>query len=182
MSIHDLYTGKEISRIAEGMIGTIAETTGKREHKELLFKITGFNNPGIVYRYSFSEGEKQEKMFRKTEVKGLKPEEFSTEQVFVESTGGVKVPMFITTPRGVPRDGTAGALLYAYGGFSIPLDPFFSPAMLTFCKYYGCVLAVVGARGGGEYGEEWHEAGILEHKQNVSRSRTMKVNDDGRLT
>lgn len=170
MTVHDLYSGKQIGQIAEGMIGTFAETTGKREHKELFYKVVGFNNPGLIYRYSFEDGDKQEKLFRKTEVKGLRPEEFTTEQVFVESTGGVKVPMFITTPKGVPKDGTAGALLYAYGGFSIPLDPFFSPAMLTFCKYYGCAFAVVNARGGGEYGEDWHEAGILENKQNVRPS------------
>lgn len=168
MTIHDLYTGKETGRIAEGMIGTFAETTGKREHKELFYKVTGFNNPGLIYRYSFAEGERQEKLFRKTEVKGLRPEEFTTEQVFIDSTGGVKVPMFITTPEGVKKDGTAGVLLYCYGGFSIALDPFFSAAMLTFCKYYGCAFAVVNARGGGEYGEEWHQAGILENKQNVS--------------
>jgi prolyl oligopeptidase len=150
MSVHDLYTGKQTGRIAEGSIGTFAQTTGRREHTEFFYKLTGFNNPGIIYRYSFAEGAKQEKLFRSTEVKGLQPSEFTTEQVFVESTGGVKVPMFITTPAGVAKDGTAGALLYAYGGFSIPLDPFFSPAMLTFCKYYGCSFAVVNARGGGE--------------------------------
>lgn len=167
MTVHDLYTGKQTGRIGEGMIGTFEETTGKREHKELFYKLVSFNNPGLIYRYSFEDIEKQEKLFRKTDVKGLKPEEFSTQQVFFESTGGVKVPMFIITPAGVPKDGTAGALLYAYGGFSIPLDPFFAPAMLTFCKYYGCAFAVVGARGGGEYGEDWHHAGILENKQNV---------------
>lgn len=170
MTIHDLHSGEQTGRIGEGMIGTFAEVTGKREHQEFFYKVVGFNNPGLIYRYSFKESEKQEKLFRKTDVKGLRPEEFFTEQVFIESTGGVKVPMFITTPAGVPKDGTAGALLYAYGGFSIPMDPSFSPAMLTFCKYYGCAFAVVNARGGGEYGEEWHEAGILEHKQNVGCS------------
>lgn len=170
MTIHNLYTGEQTGRIAEGMIGTFAETTGKRDHVEFFYKVVGFNNPGLIYRYSFKDTAKQETLFRKTDVKGLRPEEFTTEQVFIDSTDGVKVPMFITTPTGVPKDGTAGALLYAYGGFSIPLDPSFSPAMLTFCKYYGCAFAVVNARGGGEYGEEWHEAGILEHKQNVSRS------------
>jgi prolyl oligopeptidase len=75
--------------------------------------------------------------------------------------------MFIVTPAGVPKDGTAAALQYGYGGFSHAMDPFFSPAMLTFVKHYGMRLAVANIRGGAEYGEEWHEAGTKERKQNV---------------
>lgn len=168
MAVHDLYTGKLIRKIAEGVIGTFAEISAKRECQEIFYSLVRFNNPGIIYRYSFEDGQSQEKMFRKSEVRGLRPEEFTTEQVFVESTGGVKVPMFVTTPTGVPKDGTAGVLLYVYGGHSISVYPFFDPAKLTFCKYYGCAFAVVNARGGGEYGEEWHEAGMLEKQQNVS--------------
>lgn len=89
-------------------------------------------------------------------------------QVFYTSKDGTRVPMFIVTPTGVPKDGTAAALQYGYGGFSHAMDPFFSPAMLTFVKHYGMRLVVANIRGGAEYGEEWHEAGTKERKQNVS--------------
>lgn len=77
------------------------------------------------------------------------------------------MPMFIVTPTGVPKDGSSPLLLYGYGGFSIPMTSFFSVEMLTFIKAYGGRLAVANIRGGAEYGEEWHEAGTKERKQNV---------------
>lgn len=114
--VHDLSTGKRESRIGEHLIGSFGEISGRREVDELFFKVIAFNNPGIVYRYDFKAEQSEEKLWRSTVVKGLKPEEFETEQVFYASKDGTKVPMFITTPKGTPKDGTAPLLLYGYGG------------------------------------------------------------------
>lgn len=71
----------------------------------------------------------------------------------------IRVPMFITYHKSTKLDGTAPAWLYSYGGFEIPLNPFFSPSLMTWTKLFGGVLVVVNARGGGEWGATWHEAG-----------------------
>jgi prolyl oligopeptidase len=124
LSIHDLKTGQRKGRIGRNLIGTFGEMRGRRHHKELFFKVVGFSNPGLAYRYSFEDNQ-GEKLFRATVVKGLQQDEFETQQVFYESKDGTRVPMFIVTPRGVAQDGSAPALLYGYGGFSISMDPFF---------------------------------------------------------
>lgn len=174
LHVHTLQTGEKKGRIAANLIGDFAQFTGRREHSEIFFKMTGFSNPGLVYRYDFKKQSRTdkgsaegEKLFRSTVVNGLKPEEFETEQIFYSSKDGTKVPMFIVTPSGAPKDGSAPLLLYGYGGFSISMTSFFSVEMLTFIKAYGGRLAVANIRGGAEYGEEWHEAGTKERKQNV---------------
>ena len=94
------------------------------------------------------------------------PEAFESTQVFYTSKDGTRVPMFITRKKGTPRDGSAPAILYGYGGFNISLTPAFSPATVAWLELGG-VFAVANIRGGGEYGEAWHRAGTKEHKQNV---------------
>ncbi|KAG8782725.1 hypothetical protein FRC12_020503 [Ceratobasidium sp. 428] len=106
-------------------------------------------------------------MWRATKLDGLSLDEFTAEQVKYKSKDGTIVPMFIVSHKDAKRDGTAPALQYGYGGFSISISPFFSASMLTFLKAYGGVLAVPNIRGGAEYGETWHLAGTREHKPNV---------------
>ncbi|GAA5986969.1 hypothetical protein JCM10908_000972 [Rhodotorula pacifica] len=171
--LHDLHTGKRIKRLGEGLIGSIDQIAGERKHDEMWFSISGFTSPGTVYRYDFATDEKRgkvegvEQVYREAKVDGIKADDFVSEQVFLKSKDGTRVPMFVTRPKDVQLDGTAPALLYGYGGFSHAMTPFFSPSLMTWIKHYKGVLAVANIRGGSEYGEEWHLAGTKERKQNV---------------
>ncbi|KAG0144673.1 hypothetical protein CROQUDRAFT_47007 [Cronartium quercuum f. sp. fusiforme G11] len=166
--LYELATGKQIKRIAPNIIGTCAQLAGRREDNDFFFSFTGFLSPGTVYRYRLDAPEGQElSVFRKTELAGLNPDDFVSEQVFYNSKDGTRIPMFITHHKDFKRDGTAPALQYGYGGFSISINPFFSPSLMTFVAHYGAILAVPNIRGGGEYGEDWHLAGTFDRKQNV---------------
>ncbi|CAE6439737.1 unnamed protein product [Rhizoctonia solani] len=107
------------------------------------------------------------KMWQATKLNGLSLDEFKAEQVKYKSKDGTTVPMFIVSHKDAKRDGTAPAIQYGYGGFSISISPFFSASMLTAIKAFGGILAVPNIRGGAEYGETWHLAGTRENKPNV---------------
>ncbi|KAH7890841.1 prolyl oligopeptidase [Phlebopus sp. FC_14] len=161
-------TGSQITRIAPTFVGT-AEVYGRRSIPDFFVSLTGFTNPGIIGRYNLDESleDKRWSIYRATDVKGLKADDFIAEQVWYESKDGVKVPMFLVRHKSTKRDGTAPAIQYGYGGFSISINPSFTPSILTFLKAYGAVFALPNIRGGGEFGEEWHNAGIRERKINV---------------
>ncbi|WAQ91880.1 hypothetical protein PtA15_15A272 [Puccinia triticina] len=166
--LHEIKSGKRIKRIGEELIGTIGGISGRRKHGEFFFQISSFLSPGTVYRYRFDRPEDQALAeFRKTLIPGLDSNDFVSKQVFYESKDGTKVPMFIVHMKDFKQDGSAPALQYGYGGFSINISPFFSPSFMSFVAHYGGVLAVPNIRGGGEYGEDWHLAGCFENKQNV---------------
>lgn len=160
--------GERLTRLVPDFVGA-AELSGRRSQSDLFVTLTGFTNPGIIGRYNLSEPDDGKKwsVFRTTHVKGLKADEFTAEQVWYESKDGTRIPMFIVRHESTKRDGTAPAIQYGYGGFSISINPSFSPSILTFLKSYGAVFALPNIRGGGEFGEEWHEAGIREKKINV---------------
>ncbi|KAM0788985.1 hypothetical protein ACM66B_003056 [Microbotryomycetes sp. NB124-2] len=166
--LHELESGKRIKQLAPNLVGSIDQVTGRRKDNEIWYSVSSFTTPGTIYRYDFSKPEGQEEsVYRVAKVAGINPDDFVSEQVFYESKDGTRVPMFVTRHKQVAQDGTAPAILYGYGGFSIPLNPFFSPSFLTWIKHYRGVLAVANLRGGGEYGETWHLAGTKERKQNV---------------
>ncbi|GAA5902303.1 hypothetical protein JCM6882_000496 [Rhodosporidiobolus microsporus] len=171
--LHRLSDGSRVRRLAEDKLGSIDGLAGRREHREFWFSMSGFTSPGTSYRYDFetdeAKGKKEgeEKVYREAKVEGIVPAEFISEQVFFESKDGTRVPMFVTRPKDVEKDGSAPAILYGYGGFSHAITPFFSPSLLTWIKHYKGVLAVANIRGGDEYGEDWHLAGTKERKQNV---------------
>jgi prolyl oligopeptidase len=144
-------------------IGTASGISGKKDDKEAFYTFTSFINPGEIYRYELSTGKSE--LFRKTEVK-FNANDFETKQVFYPSKDGTKVPMFIMHKKGLKLDGNNPTLLYAYGGFNISLTPSFSVSRIMFLENGG-VYAIANLRGGGEYGEDWHKAGMLEKKQNV---------------
>ncbi|EGN96818.1 hypothetical protein SERLA73DRAFT_124603 [Serpula lacrymans var. lacrymans S7.3] len=160
--------GKLLSRLAPDFVGA-ASIAGKRTKSNFFVTMTGFTNPGIVAQYDFGESNESDRWstYRTTLLKGIVPEEFSAEQVWYEGKDGTRIPMFIVRHESTKLDGTAPAIQYGYGGFSISIDPFFSPAILTFLKRYGAILAVPNIRGGGEFGEDWHVAGTREQKINV---------------
>ncbi|MBN2505561.1 MAG: S9 family peptidase [Verrucomicrobia bacterium] len=144
-------------------LGTTAGFDGKREDTETFFGFTSFTEPGTVYRYDLAAG--QATVFRQPKA-GFDPADYETRQVFYASRDGTRVPMFITHRRGLKRDGDRPTLLYGYGGFNIPLTPQFSVANLAWMEMGG-VYAQANLRGGGEYGEVWHQAGTRANKQNV---------------
>ncbi|KAG6856360.1 hypothetical protein H0H87_005269 [Tephrocybe sp. NHM501043] len=160
-------TGKQLTRLASDFVGA-ASLASRQNQPHFFVSLTGFNTPGTVARYDFTAPEGQRwSIYRTTDIKGLNPDDFEAKQVWYESKDGTKVPMFIVRHKSTPFDGTAPALQYGYGGFSISINPFFSPSILTFMQTYGVVLAVPNIRGGSEFGEEWHLAGTRERKGNV---------------
>jgi len=156
-------TGAEKEEITLPGIGTASIISAKNEYTETFYTFSSFTNPGEIYHYDLSTGKSE--LFRKTEVK-FNATDFETKQVFYTSKDGTKVPMFILFKKGLKLDGTNPTLLYGYGGFNISLTPSFSVSRIMFLEQGG-VYAIANLRGGGEYGEDWHKAGMLEKKQNV---------------
>jgi len=144
-------------------IGTASGISGRKEDKEAFFSFVSFTNPGEIWHYDLTTA-KSEK-FRSSELK-FDASAFETKQIFYTSKDGTKVPMFIIHKKGLELDGNNPTMLYGYGGFNIPLTPSFSVSRIAFLEQGG-VYAIANLRGGGEYGEDWHRAGMLEKKQNV---------------
>ncbi|HEY0529689.1 MAG TPA: prolyl oligopeptidase family serine peptidase, partial [Gemmatimonadaceae bacterium] len=144
-------------------IGTVGEIHGKQGDNELFYSFTSFLYPTTIFRYDL--GSRRNEVFRAPKV-AFNPTQFETRQVFYTSKDGTRVPMFITSKKGLKLDGNNPTLLYAYGGFNISETPAFSSANAAWLEMGG-VYALANLRGGGEYGKEWHEAGTLAKKQNV---------------
>lgn len=152
-----------LKEIALPGIGTTGGFSGKKSDDLLFYTFTSFTTPTTIFKYDVKSGESS--VFRTTEV-AFNPADFETHQVFFTSKDGTKVPMFIIHKKGVTLDGSNPTLLYGYGGFNISLTPSFSPSRIVFLENGG-VYVMVNLRGGGEYGEAWHKAGMLDKKQNV---------------
>jgi prolyl oligopeptidase len=157
------YDGKLIREIKLPGIGTASGFSGEKKDKELFYTFTSFNTPPQIYRYDIATGKST--IFRKTEIK-INTADFVTRQVFFPSKDGTKIPMFLTYKKDLKMDGNNPTLIYGYGGFNIPLTPSFSISNAFFIEQGG-IYAVVNLRGGSEYGEKWHRAGMLDKKQNV---------------
>ena len=144
-------------------IGSAGGFNGNREDNELFYSYASFNYPPAIFRYSISNG--QTELFRKAEAK-IDADNYLTVQSFFTSKDGAKVPMFITYKKGLKLDGNNPTLVTGYGGFNIPSTPGFSISNAFFLEQGG-VYVLVNLRGGNEYGEAWHKAGMLQNKQNV---------------
>ena len=161
--------GKSLGAIKLPTLGSVPSTlsdyelTGKRDHDELFFSFWSFLHPSTVYRFDF-QTEKTKRV--SSPALNFDTSRFVTRQVFVTSKDGTQLPMFLTHLSDIGAGGSNPTLLYGYGGFSISLTPRFSVSNLVWLEQGG-VLAWAVLRGGGEYGEEWHQAGMLENKQNV---------------
>ena len=155
--------GHPIGEIALPGIGTAAGFGGKPEETETFFSFTSFTVPGRIYRYDLTTGKSQ--LWRQPKV-DFDPDAFVVSQVFYPSKDGTQIPMFIAHRKGLKLNGHQPTLLYGYGGFNISLTPSFSVKNLAWMEMGG-VYAVPNLRGGGEYGEEWHQAGTKLRKQNV---------------
>ncbi|MEH1857532.1 MAG: prolyl oligopeptidase family serine peptidase [Nostoc sp.] len=144
-------------------LGSAGGFGGKRYDTETFYSFTSFTIPGTIYRYNMVTGKSE--IFRQPQV-DFNPDEYETKQVFYHSKDGTRVPMFITHKKGIKLDGNNPSYLYAYGGFNASMTPGFSVSLLVWMEMGG-VYAMPNIRGGGEYGEEWHQAGIKDKKQNV---------------
>ena len=144
-------------------LGSVTQLSGEREDTEIFYAFTSFLYPTTVFRYDFTTA--QTSVF-KAPALDFDPSQYETVQVFYRSKDGTRVPMFITHRKGLRRDGSNPTYLYGYGGFQISLTPAFSASSLVWLEMGG-VYAVANLRGGGEYGEDWHQAGMLANKQNV---------------
>jgi prolyl oligopeptidase len=160
--LYDL-TGKLVREVQFPGIGSAEGFGGRSTDKETFYSFTGFTTPATIYRYDTTTGKSS--IFRQPKV-GFNPADFETKQVFYTSKDGTKVPMFLTYKKGLKLDGDNPTYLYGYGGFDISLTPAFSVGNLVWMELGG-VYAQPNLRGGGEYGEEWHEAGMKLKKQNV---------------
>ncbi|MFB0515714.1 MAG: prolyl oligopeptidase family protein [Candidatus Neomarinimicrobiota bacterium] len=164
VKIYDLQ-GNLVRDLDLPALGTLGGMWGKEaaDLPEMFFSFTSFLYPSTVFRYDVHSGDMQvvwEPGF------DLDPAVYETKQVFYPSKDGTPVSMFITHKKGIALDHNNPTLLYAYGGFNIPILPGFSITGVAWMEAGG-VYAVANLRGGSEYGEEWHKDGMLENKQNV---------------
>lgn len=164
---HQIYFYKKDGTLTQQLelpiIGSLTEITGKGKSTEMYFGMTSFLTPTSIYKYDFNSRDLE--TIQESNM-SIDVSQFKTTQVFYESKDGTKVPMFITHKRGLSLDSNNPVILYGYGGFNISLTPSFNPAILRWLEKGG-VYAVANLRGGSEYGEAWHKAGMLERKQNV---------------
>jgi len=155
--------GKRINEVVLPGLGTAAGFEGNNNSTEVFYSFTSFNFPTRIYKYDIVNGKSI--LFKKPDI-DFDPKQYVTAQEFYSSKDGTKIPVFIVHKKGLNRDGNNPALLYAYGGFNVTLSPWFSASLVPWLEQGG-VFAVANLRGGGEYGEKWHEAGMLDKKQNV---------------
>ncbi|CAB3386366.1 Hypothetical predicted protein [Cloeon dipterum] len=165
LQIRDLATGNLITQLPLD-VGTVTGVSGHKKHPELFFQFSSFLTPGVIYMCDLSKPVIEPVPYRVVEVKDFNPALYETEQVFYSSKDGTKVPMFIVRKKDFKKDGNSPCLLYGYGGFNVSLQPAFSVMRLVFIQHFNGVLAIANIRGGGEYGESWHNAGRLFNKQN----------------
>ncbi|MEO8580105.1 MAG: prolyl oligopeptidase family serine peptidase [Gemmatimonadales bacterium] len=144
-------------------IGTVDDIHGRQGDDEMFYSFTSFLNPTTIYRFDLKS--RRNEVFRTPKV-AFDPSLYETRQVFYTSKDGTRVPMFITAKKGIQLNGNNPTLLYAYGGFNISITPAFSAANIAWMEMGG-IYALANLRGGGEYGKDWHEGGMLAKKQNV---------------
>lgn len=157
------YSGKLVRDVQLPGVGSVGGFSGKSKDSTLYYGFTNYNTPGTSYSYNPQTGESA--VYFKPAVK-FNSDDYESKQVFYTSKDGTKVPMIITHKKGLQLDGTNPTRLYGYGGFNVSLTPSFSVSNLVWMEMGG-VYAVPNLRGGGEYGKDWHNAGIQLKKQNV---------------
>ncbi len=155
--------GKYLSEVKYPTLGNGGAIGGDKNDKDLFYVFTSFTFPPTIFKYNVATGNST--IFRNPEV-SFAPSNYETKQVFYTSKDGTTIPMFIVHKKGIKRNSNNVTLLYGYGGFNINLQPSFSATLIPFLDAGG-VYAQANLRGGGEYGEEWHKAGMLFNKQNV---------------
>ncbi|NBC24481.1 MAG: prolyl oligopeptidase family serine peptidase, partial [Bacteroidetes bacterium] len=157
------YDGSDKTEIELPGVGSAGGFSGRENYKTLFYTFTSFTRPPSIFSYDVETGKSE--VFFETELK-FNPEEYVEKQVTYKSKDGTPVSMFIVHKKDIELNGNNPTYLYGYGGFNISLTPSFSSSRLILLENGG-VFAMPNLRGGGEYGEEWHKAGMLLNKQNV---------------
>ncbi len=145
-------------------LGSAGGFGGRNDDKFVFYSYTSFNAPPTFYKYDIAS--RKSSVFRTVDIPGFKANDYEVKQVFVNSKDGTRVPMFLTYKKGLKLDGNNPTILYGYGGFNITTNPSFSALRIALLEQ-GVIWASANMRGGGEYGEKWHEAGTKLQKQNV---------------
>ena len=169
--LHDVVTqtriftleGKQIGSLAYPTLGAATAVYGRADAAEGFYSFESFIIPPTIYRYDVATGKTE--VFAQPKV-SFASDQYEVKQVFYTSKDGTRVPMFISSKKGLKRDGNTPTLMWAYGGFLVDLNPSWNPEFAWWMEQGG-FYAQPNLRGGGEYGEKWHQAGMFEHKQNV---------------
>ena len=162
VEVHAL-DGRLIRKLALPGIGIVHVGEAHANDTDTFFTFTNYITPPTVYHLDLKSGEST--VYRAPKLR-FDPADYETTQVFAPSRDGTRIPLFVTRKKGVKLDGTAPAILYGYGGFNVSLGPAYSSSRLAWMEMGG-IYAEAILRGGGEYGEAWHQAGTKLHKQNV---------------
>jgi len=160
--IYDLE-GTPVGEVSYPGIGSASTMTGRESSRNGFYSFESFITPPTIYHYDVVTGKTD--IFARPQVP-FSSDQYEVRQVFYASKDGTRIPMFISSKKGVTRDGSAPALMWAYGGFNVSLTPAWNPEYAWWMEQGG-YYAQPNLRGGGEYGENWHKAGMFEHKQNV---------------
>jgi prolyl oligopeptidase len=155
--------GKQIREIELPGLGTASGFSSKKEEKETYFVFTSYTTPATIYKLDIASGKNT--VYKQPKVE-FNSADYESKQLFYTSKDGTKIPIIVTYKKGIKLDGKNPCMLYGYGGFSISLTPSFSTSTIILLENGG-VYAVANLRGGGEYGEDWHNQGIKTKKQNV---------------
>lgn len=162
ISVHD-KKGAHLGDVELPGLGSASGFAGRRDHGETFYSYTSFNTPNTVYRYDIKSGKSE---VLRSPVVDFARDDYETVQVFYKSKDGARVPMFLTQRKGLARDGQNPVRMYGYGGFNASMTPFFSVVNAVWLEMGG-VVAIPNLRGGGEYGQEWHQAATKLKKQNT---------------
>lgn len=157
------YNGKLIREISLPGVGTASGFGGKKDYKTVYFSFENYKTPNAIYALNPKTGEVS--LYKKPSI-DFNSDNYISEQVFYYSKDSTKIPMIITYKKGTVLNGKNPTILYGYGGFNISITPAFSVVTAVWLEQGG-IYAVPNIRGGGEYGEGWHNAGIKMNKQNV---------------
>jgi prolyl oligopeptidase len=156
--------GKKLADVPQPAIGNVFSTSGRYDRKEVFFAFQSFTVPPSIYRYDLASGKSE--LWAKVDAPSIDPSAYDVRQEWYSSKDGTKIPIFIVSKKGLVKTGNNPTLLTGYGGFNVSLNPTFNRSMYLWMEHGG-VYAVANLRGGSEFGEDWHRAGMLEKKQNV---------------
>ncbi|HKW16581.1 MAG TPA: prolyl oligopeptidase family serine peptidase [Terriglobales bacterium] len=156
--------GKPLGDVELPAIGSVVGTGGKWDRKEVFFAFQSFTIPSSIYQINLSD--RSTTMWSKVDSPGIDPSRYEVKQVWFNSKDGTRVPMFVFHKKGLQLNGKNPTLLTGYGGFNLSITPNFQGDRYLWLEHGG-VFAVANLRGGSEFGEDWHRAGMLDKKQNV---------------
>ncbi|XP_023765857.1 uncharacterized protein LOC111914318 isoform X2 [Lactuca sativa] len=165
LQIRDLERGDLLHTLPID-IGSVNYISARRQDTMFFVKLSSFITPGVVYQFDLKTMVPQVKVLREIVVPGFDQAAYHANQVFVHSKDGTQVPVFIMARKDLVLDGSHPCLLFGYGGYGVSLTPSFDITRVVLAHHLGVVFCIANIRGGGEYGEEWHQAGSLGNKQN----------------